>query len=116
MSNLENQSVLPLLRPELQIKPGVRELDGSKSWVIFDPLRHQYFQINEKNKKILELWRSSATGAPTAGEIVGDLQDFSVTLDDIEKLLKFFWQTSLTVQPPQRRPGLLSQASSAKDS
>lgn len=100
MSNLEDQSVLPLLRPELQIKPGVRELDGSKSWVIFDPLRHQYFQINEKNKKILELWRSSATGALTAGEIVGDLQDFSVTLDDIEKLLKFFWQTSLTVQPP----------------
>lgn len=95
MSSLEGQSVLPLLRPELQIKPGVRELDGSKTWLIFDPLRHQYFQINTKNKEILELWSS-----PTAGDVVAQLQGLSVTLDDIEKLLKFFWQNSLTIQPP----------------
>lgn len=95
MSSIEGQSVLPLLRPELQIKPGVRELDGSKTWLIFDPLRHQYFQINTKNKQILEYWSSA-----TAGAVVEQLQDFSVSLDDIERLLKFLWQNSLTVQPP----------------
>ena len=78
MSQLQSHSALPELRPELQFKPGIRELDGSKSWLIFDPLRHEYFQINTKNLKILGLW-----GGATAGEIVERLYEYSVTLDDI---------------------------------
>ena len=70
MAELENHSVLPALRTDLQIKPGIRELDGSKTWLIFDPLRHEYFQIDDKNRRIWELWASD-----NAGEIVEQLQE-----------------------------------------
>jgi len=95
MAQLKDESVLPALRKELQIKPGIRELDGSKTWTIFDPLRHQYFQIDNKNLQILEQW-----GSGSAGAIVERTQDLSVTLDDIEDLLRFLWKNSLTIMPP----------------
>jgi len=95
MNGLESTSVLPELRADLQYSEGVRELDGSKSYLIFDPLRHQYLQINYKSKRILELWHSK-----NAGTIVEALEDLAVTLDDIETLLKFVWKASLTVLPP----------------
>lgn len=95
MSQLEYNSALPEMRTELQFKPGIRELNGAKSWLIFDPVRHQYYQIDTKNLKILQLW-----GTATAGEIADLLIEYSVTLDDIENLLRFLWQNSLTVLPP----------------
>ena len=109
MSQLQSHSALPELRPELQFKPGIRELDGSKSWLIFDPLRHEYFQINTKNLKILGLW-----GRATAGEIVERLYEYSVTLDDIESLLRFLWKNSLTVQPPNENNDFYLVQSAAK--
>lgn len=95
MSGLERQSKLPPLRADLQIKPGVRELDGSKTWVVFDPLRHQYFQIDNKTLQIIKLWDNSC-----AGDVLDALPELSVTLADIESLLKFLWANCLTVSPP----------------
>ncbi len=95
MAELKSESVLPELRSELKLQPGIRELDGSKTWTIFDPLRHQYFQIDNKNLQILKKW-----GSRSVGEIVEELDELSVTLDDIETLLKFLWQNALTVMPP----------------
>lgn len=111
MSGLESQSVLPELRADLQFKPGMRELDGSKTWLIFDPLRHQYIQIDQKNKRILELW-----AAGNAGDIVERLDELEVTLQDIENLLKFAWKASLTVLPPNGDIEYFLKESAAKKS
>lgn len=98
MADLKSESVLPALRKELQLKPGIRELDGSKTWTLFDPLRHLYFQLDNKNLQILNCWSEG-----TAGDIVERLKDSAVTLDDIEGLLRFLWKNSLTVMPPNNQ-------------
>lgn len=95
MAELENESVLPALREDLQFLPGIRELDGSKTWTVFDPLRHQYMQVDYKNLQILKHWENGP-----AGEVVARLSDLGVTLADIEVLLRFLWINSLTVMPP----------------
>jgi len=112
--SLESQSVLPELRTDLQFKPGVRELDGSKTWLIFDPLRHQYIQIDNKNRRILELW--SCCAGVSAGDIVERLNELAVTLEDIEALLKFAWKSSLTVMPPNGNIEFFLKESAAKKS
>lgn len=100
MSELQSESALPALRGDLQIKPGIRELDGSKTWTVFDPLRHLYFQIDYKNLQILKRWKNAGERTATAGEIVDQLSWLSVSLDDVEVLLRFVWKNALTVMPP----------------
>ena len=95
MAEIENQTLLPELRSELQVKPGIRELDGAKTWLIYDPLKHQYFQIDQKTLRIWECWRLGI-----AGRVVEHLKEYAVSLDDIESAMRFFWNSSLTVQPP----------------
>ena len=109
MAQLESDSLLPALRRDIRIKPGIRELDGSKTWTLFDPLRHQYFQIDNKNLQILKCWNDC-----TAGEIVSQLQVNDVTLDDIEALLRFLWKNSLTETPPNDDLDYLSRQADSK--
>ena len=75
MAEITNDSALPELRAELQFKPGIRELDGSKSWLVFDPLRHEYFQLDGKNYQMLKNWT-----AGTAGDLVNRLEEGLITL------------------------------------
>lgn len=109
MAEIQNESVLPALRTELTINPGIRELNGSKTWTIFDPLRHLYFQIDNKNLQILKRWGSGSTG-----EIVEALREFEVTLDDVETLLKFLWHNALTEMPPNDDLNFYLERSKAK--
>jgi len=95
MSSISPDARLPKLRTDLKILPGINEVNGSKSWLIFDPLRHQYFQIDDKSRWILQHWEGS-----TCGEIVERLKSRFVTLGDIESLLRFLWSSSLTLDPP----------------
>lgn len=100
MSALQSDSVLPPLRGDLQLKTGIRELDGSRTWTILDPLRQHYFQIDFKNLQILDCWIKTAGRPTTAGAIVDQLVWLSVSLEDIEELLRFLWKNSLTLMPP----------------
>lgn len=109
MAGLEDDTILPAIRTELLISVGIRELDGSKTWTIFDPLRHKYFQIDHKNLQIINHW-----GDCTAGELCQRLDSFSVTLADIETLLRFLWQNALTVMPPNDNLEQFVKESTAK--
>ena len=111
MAEIGYDSILPEIRSELQFKPGIRELDGSKSWLIFDPLRHQYFQIDYKNLRILKCWSGGTTG-----DIIQQLSELEVTLTDVESLLRFLWQNSLTVNPPNDSIDFYLAQSAAKKS
>jgi len=95
MAEIGYDTALPELRTELQFKPGIRELDGSKSWLVFDPLRHEYFQLDGKNYQMLKSW-----SAGTAGDLINQLDEGLISLDDIETLLRFLWTNHLTVLPP----------------
>ena len=109
MSEIEMQTALPELRAELQVKPGIRELDGAKTWLIYDPLKHQYFQIDQKTLRIWECWHLG-----TAGRVVEQLSEYSVSLDDIESTIRFLWKSSLTVLPPGNDLEFYTKQSEAK--
>lgn len=100
MSALQSDSVLPPLRGDLSLKTGIRELDGSRTWTIVDPLRQHHFQIDFKNLQILDCWTKNTGQSVTAGAIVDQLAWLAVSLDDIEELLRFCWLNSLTLMPP----------------
>jgi len=95
MNQLQPDAVLPTLRPELTILPGIREVSGLRCWLLFDPLRHQYFQIDDKSHAILKHWHSG-----NAGELISKIKSHFVSLEDIESLVKFLWINALTVSPP----------------
>lgn len=54
---------LPKLRQELQISPGRKNLNGEPTWLLYDPLRHRYIQIDETTFEVLSLWPHSRTGS-----------------------------------------------------
>ena len=54
---LDSDATLPGLREELVLHPGKLLDDGSKSWVIHDPARNQFFQISWPEFEILHRWK-----------------------------------------------------------
>lgn len=48
--------MLPELRPELFLFPAAPDPEGRPHWVIYDPLRHRYFQISEQDLNLLALF------------------------------------------------------------
>lgn len=52
----DSGDVLPALRPELSLHPGPARADGSPTWTLLDPLRHQFFQIGWIEHEILCRW------------------------------------------------------------
>lgn len=100
MNQLNATAPLPAIRAELKILPGIREINGLKTWLIFDPVRHEYFQIDEKSHEILRNW---STG--TAATIKSVAKNKNITIEDVESLLRFLWINSLTVKPPNNDLG-----------
>ncbi len=74
---------------------GTRQVDGSSGWVIFDPLRHCYFQISLLAVQILNLWR---TGSASAIQAELERQRLTVSPSDIENLTEFLFANNLTLE------------------
>ena len=92
----EEPMQLPELREDLQIMEGTRHFNGSRSWVIFDPVRHQYFQIGEEAVKILGKWKlKDVQSIANALHIDG----IEVDASDFETLVEFLQNNYLTVEP-----------------
>ncbi len=85
---------LPALRAELQHSDGIVEATGVKTHVLFDPLRHRYFQIDSKNLAMLTHWNSDSLGA-----LLDRCSYAGVTLADAQSLIRFLYTNSLTVEP-----------------
>ncbi len=48
---------LPQLRQELRIERGAPLAGGAPGWVLFDPLRHLFFQLGSLEQRVLAHWR-----------------------------------------------------------
>ena len=87
---------LPELRQDLQIMEGTRHHNGSRSWVIFDPIRHQYFQVGEAAVHILGKWElKTVTAIISALRVEG----IEVEETDFGSLVEFLTNNYLTVEP-----------------
>lgn len=52
---------LPPLREELELRSGPVAIDGTQTWLVYDPLQHRYVQIDRITFEVLSRWRSHAT-------------------------------------------------------
>ncbi|WP_324751966.1 biotin/lipoyl-binding protein [Roseovarius sp. Pro17] len=59
---------LPPLREDLSISPGAPLLNGAPSWVIYDPIRHRFFQVGQRTIEMISSW-SSGTVARLHSEL-----------------------------------------------
>ncbi|MEO1151507.1 MAG: site-2 protease family protein [Pseudomonadota bacterium] len=93
---LEPDAPLPALREDLRVLPGKAERTGQRTWLIFDPLRNRYFQIDARSLAILKAW-----GAGTPGGVLDALRDPEITMTEIEAFVRFVFANALTRDPAQ---------------
>ncbi|MHA6264411.1 hypothetical protein ACXYMO_14500 [Arenibacterium sp. CAU 1754] len=84
---------LPPLREDLDISPGAPLLSGAPSWVIYDPVRHRFFQVGQRTVEIISRW-----SAGTVENLRSDLlakRALSVGEAEVTNLLGFLKQHDL---------------------
>jgi putative peptide zinc metalloprotease protein len=85
-----------LIRQELSLFEGERGVDGAPRWLIYDPLQHRFFSINETGYVLVQIWRDGARPS----DIIDDAWSrFAVALDevDIKVFESFLYSSGLTV-------------------
>ncbi|MEO1610031.1 MAG: biotin/lipoyl-binding protein [Pseudomonadota bacterium] len=87
---------LPELRQDLQISPGAPLVSGAPTWVIYDPIRHKFFQIGQRTIEILSRW--SAGNASMLRDRLLKERALQVGEDELEKLISFLRQHNLVAQ------------------
>lgn len=90
---------LPKLRRELQLMKSSPLEDGSPGWMIFDPVRHKYFQINHDDITVLRYW--SLGNIETICQHAANDLGRPVAADEIEDVFKFLLSNGLTEESAQ---------------
>ncbi|MDG6077732.1 HlyD family efflux transporter periplasmic adaptor subunit [Erythrobacter litoralis] len=89
---------IPALRQELRIERGAPLVSGAPSWVLFDPVRHTYYQLGKIEYIVLSFW---ATGR--LPDIVGALRDRGLSKEETDQafhsVVEFASTNGLTVSP-----------------
>jgi putative peptide zinc metalloprotease protein len=97
MNETEQDIVLPVLRHDLHLLEGAVALDGSPSWIIFDPVRNKYFSIGWTAFQLLSRW--SVGKASILLDRVKKETTLDVRKEDVQSLLSFLYGNSLTLEP-----------------
>lgn len=89
---------LPPLREDLKLLEGPAAQDGSPTWNIYDSIRNRYFRIGWIAFELLSRWSMG-----TATELIRDVKKNTTCVinpKDVEKLVQFLYENSLTRDPP----------------
>lgn len=87
---------MPELREDLQISPGAPLISGAPTWVIYDPIRHKFFQIGQRTIEILSRWSSG--NSKSLRERLLTEREIRVGDDELERLISFLRQHNLLAQ------------------
>lgn len=90
-------SLLPELRQELRLFEGPSG-GSEQSWLIYDPVRHRYFQLARAAFELVERWRPEPT--EEFAKRCGLELDRPVSAAEVDVVAKFVIANSLTLQPP----------------
>lgn len=83
-----DDSKLPQLREDLQLLKGAPTITGKPTWLIFDPVAHRYFQVDQEAFRLLSIWNrypridqlqaaaEVELGAPLSEQRIGELTAF----------------------------------------
>lgn len=84
---------LPPLREDIRLLPGTRSWTGEPTWTLADPLRNRFFQLGERDIKLLNQW---ARGTPEAIlSTVNAEQGLDADLEEINALFGFLMNAEL---------------------
>lgn len=93
---------LPQLRDDLRIESGAATLSGAPSWVIYDPVRHRYFQIGQRMIEVLRAWGGAGRGVTSQAQVQASVAQrfgWSPTDAEMQSILQFVTGSELTVTP-----------------
>ena len=85
---------LPGLRQELQLLEGADTVLGHRTWLVFDPVMHRYFQLDLASFRLLGLWGECRT----RDELLVKARDLDGVLDadaKLAELLEFIEHNNL---------------------
>jgi len=87
--------VTPYLRDDLRLLEGASQEDGSPGWLLYDPLRHCYFDLGLAAFRLLKLWR----GGEKSDQVLERAQStgLDVTQTELDGFMKFLVGNGLTV-------------------
>ncbi len=92
-----SKSPLPALRPELRVLPAAAGISGEPTWIIHDPVRNNYIQIDGGTYAILSKWGT----CQTLEQLEQSLFDGATgenPREHVLKLIEFLHHNQLTVQ------------------
>ena len=90
---------LPELRPELSLRLGAATEDGGSGWLIYDPVQHRYYQIDQTSYELLSVW-SEQHDVNSLLSAVAEKFATKVETRQVEKLLEFLIESNLTTESP----------------
>lgn len=93
----QHEPRLPPLRDDLTLQQGAASITGEPRWLIYDRVRHKYFEITEPAFELLSSWSDSSRGA-----LKRDCQnrfDRRVSDEEIDGLVRFLQANELTLEP-----------------
>jgi putative peptide zinc metalloprotease protein len=88
-------SALAPLREDLELRRGGSSGGTGDSWLIYDPLRHRYIQIDAPTFAILSLWKRHTTLEALCSAVSAKL-GVAITRRDVEGLTRFLDTHQLT--------------------
>jgi putative peptide zinc metalloprotease protein len=93
--NQESEKKLPKLRQDLKILQTSAGEDGSKRWLLFDPIQNKYFTIALDTFELFSKWNENKTGS----EFLADLQKEGYEFDQasLDTFIHFIVASGLTV-------------------
>ncbi|CUW39779.1 putative Peptidase family M50 [Magnetospirillum sp. XM-1] len=108
-------AILPPLREELTVHPGLRGADGAPTWTLHDPLRNQFFRLSWPAFEMLSRWHLGEPGA--VAEQVRHETTLEVEAEDVADMVDFLARGQL-LQPagPEHTRRLLAIARSSRTS
>ena len=87
----------PTLREELDLLEGPTQPNAHPSWIVHDPVRHQFHRIDWQGFEILSRWDLEDTGAIVAA--VNRDTPLNISEDDVKQVLKFIEDQELINRP-----------------
>ena len=107
---------LPPLRANLNLYPSTRTVEGAPTWVIYDPVRHRYFNVGRLEFEMLRRWETQKTLEQLI-EKVNQETSFHISIETVQRLVKFLSDSQLLkLQGEKVIKHLSQQAEKAKQS
>jgi len=80
------------LREDIQLMPGTRSWSGEPTWTLADPVRNRYFQLGDRDVRLLGLWH---VGTSSALVSAASDEGLEVLPEDVDALLNFLINAEL---------------------